>query len=149
MSIGKTLVQKINNSMWWHVPPKDPEAYKKRGKFFASTFLQASFYGRPNDEPSKVRIHNPVYGFSEEEILIKLFGRPEALSLLKSVTDDEKFYNARIILDAKIYQKARRLGHDAVVLIVPSGRVALQKNKKPNSIELNLLALTPIYPSGC
>lgn len=138
MNIKKILIQKINNSAWWHVPPQNPTAYKKRGKFLASTYKQAEFYGRPNDESNEVRVRNPVYGFSEEEILIKLFGRSMVISLLKSVTDDENFYEARIALDAKIYQKARQLDYDAVVLMTPSGKMALQKRKKPNSIELNL-----------
>ena len=38
------LIAKINNSYWWHVPPSDRDAYKKRGKFFSrSTFAQAIF----------------------------------------------------------------------------------------------------------
>ena len=72
-SIKRVLIDKINKSEWWHVSPRDPNAYSKRGKFLASTYQQAEFYGRPNDIPEKVRISNPVYGFSEIEILKKLF----------------------------------------------------------------------------
>lgn len=135
----QVLIDKVNQSFWWHVPPQDPVTYRKRGKFFASTYKQAEFYGRPDGKSNKVRVCNPVYGFSEEELLIKLFGKSMAVSLLKSVIDDENFYETRIALDAKIYQKARQLDYDAVVLMTPSGKMALQKKKKPNSIELNLV----------
>ena len=63
--IRRTLINKINSSLWWHVTSSDPSAYKKRGKFFMSTYQQAELYGRPNDIPDKVLITNPVYGFSE------------------------------------------------------------------------------------
>ena len=71
--IKDILIEKINKSEWWHVPPRDRDAYKKRGKFFASTYKQAEFYGRPNDVPEKVLISNPIFGFSKVEILRSLF----------------------------------------------------------------------------
>lgn len=77
-NIKNVLIEKINNSEWWHVPPQDPEAYKKRGKFFASTFLQAEFYGKPNDNSEKINIKNPIFGFSEFEILEQLFKKQKA-----------------------------------------------------------------------
>jgi len=45
------LVAHVNRKGWWHVPPRDPTAYGKRGKFFASSFREAEFWGRPLDEP--------------------------------------------------------------------------------------------------
>ncbi len=38
------------------VTTQDPEAYKKRGNFIASTFRQAEFYGLPNDTSGKIHI---------------------------------------------------------------------------------------------
>jgi hypothetical protein len=54
------LVEHINRKNWWHVTPVDPLAYQKRGKFLASTYSDAEFYGRPNDEPEKVFYQNTV-----------------------------------------------------------------------------------------
>ena len=131
------LLKKINNTNWWHVPPRDLDAYKKRGKFLASTYLQAEFYGRPNLIPEKVLIHNPLFGFSEKEILSKLFGGNIVSRLLKNLTVDNS-YKARIDLDAKMRDAAVHKGYDAIVLMPPSGRIALEVGKKPRSIELNL-----------
>ena len=64
--LKKVLINKVNSSYWWHVTPRDPNAYKKRGKFLASTYTQAEFYGRPNIEPENVEISNPIFGFSEK-----------------------------------------------------------------------------------
>ncbi|MBI2098502.1 hypothetical protein HYW39_02565 [Candidatus Curtissbacteria bacterium] len=139
----ETLINKINNSLWWHVPPRDPEAYKKRGKFFASTFNQAEFYGRPNDVPEKVSISNPLYGFSEFEIVKVLFPDEtvaEFETFLSAGSDyKESWYEERIRWDAKMYRKAREMGYDAIVLFGSNGRKYLEKNRKPHSIELNLL----------
>ena len=133
------LIRKINRSEWWHVPPKDPSAYKKRGKFFASTFHQAEFYGRPNDIPEKVNIKNPIFGFSEIEILEQLFNKEKAEKYLDKVTESNHFYQTRIKLDAKMYRRAKILKYDAIALMTKSGKNFLLKDRKPNSIELNLI----------
>ncbi|MEA1995057.1 MAG: hypothetical protein U9N18_02735 [Campylobacterota bacterium] len=138
-NIRDILIEKINNSYWWHVPPRDPEAYKKRGRFLASTFLQAEFYGRPNDEPEKVNVKNPIFGFSELEILEKLFGKRKRKGYLNQILNTKNFYEARIDLDAKIYEKAKEFSFDAVVLMTQQGEKALLKGRKPSSIELNLI----------
>jgi hypothetical protein len=59
--LGK-LVSHINRKDWWHVPPLDPDAYRKRGKFLASSFAEAELYGRPLDTPQRVTIANPLVG---------------------------------------------------------------------------------------
>jgi hypothetical protein len=137
--IRRILIKKVNNSFWWHVTPKDPKAYKKRGKFLTSTFLQASFYGRPNDIPNRVSIRNPIFGFSELEILRKLFGNSTAIKLLEELSDNDNWYASRIALDAKMHIKAKSLGYDCVILMTGSGKNALLRGRKPNSMELNLL----------
>ena len=133
------LIRKINAGEWWHVTPRDSDAYKKRGKFLASTYLQAEFYGRPKLEPERVEIKNPIFGFSENEILKQLFKSIE-LNLLEDIENAKKdFYQKRIVLDAKMYKKAKLLGYDSIVLMTAQGKTALQKGRKPNSIELNLI----------
>ncbi len=137
------LVKLVNKSKWWHVPPVDPEAYAKRGKFLASTYSQAEFYGRPNNEPENVNIKNPVFGFSELEILEQLFEGADLTGALKIygaiVNSDGEIYQKRIALDAKMHAKAKQLRFDAIVLMTEAGRVALRKSRKPSSIELNLI----------
>ena len=137
--IKDILIEKVNKSDWWHVPPPDKFAYQKRGKFLASTYNQAEFYGRPNFDPEKVKISNPVFGFSDKEILKALFGQTAKAKMLKNPDDDDNFYKKRIALDAEMFQKAISLGYDSIVLICESGKKSLMQNKKPNSIELNLL----------
>ena len=142
MSEKETLIAKINNSCWWHVPPGDSDAYKKRGYFFASTFAQAEFYGRPDDQPERVNIGNPVYGFSEMEILEKLFTSERIANFfLKDMENSTRasMYKKRIALDRKMYVRAKQLGYDAIVLMTSQGRKDLQRERKPRSMELNLL----------
>lgn len=138
--LRKILIDKINSSYWWHVPPRNPEAYKKRGKFLASTYPQAEFYGRPNMEPEKVNIFNPIFGFSETELLRQLFPK-EYKNLILEDEDDYKpnWYYERIKLDAKMYRQAKRKGFDAIVLLGSTERKSLEQNRKPSAIELNLL----------
>ena len=141
MSEKEILITKINNSYWWHVPPCDSDAYKKRGKFFASTFAQAEFYGRPNEESERVSVENPLYGFSEMEILEKLFTSEQIVRFdLNDIEDgtSPNWYKKRIALDRKMYLRAKKLGYDAIVLMTPQGRKDLRRNRKPRSIELNL-----------
>jgi hypothetical protein len=38
-----TLIAYVNKKQWWHVPPADPDAYKKRGKFYSVSFAAAEF----------------------------------------------------------------------------------------------------------
>ena len=133
------LIKIINAGEWWHVTPRDSDAYKKRGKFLASTYLQAEFYGRPNMEPERVEIRNPIFGFSEKEILKQLFKSTE-LNLLEDIINSKKdIYQKRIALDAKMHKKAKLLEYDSIVLMTEQGKIALQKGRKPNSIELNLI----------
>lgn len=133
------LIEKVNKSYWWHVVPTDPNAYEKRGKFFASTYSQASFYGKPMHEPERVSIHNPLCGSSEKEILKELF--PTNYEQLHNQVTDEGngWYKRRINLDSKISRAAKRKRYDSVVLICSNGKKILKKNCKPGAIELNLL----------
>ncbi|MGO9271727.1 MAG: hypothetical protein ACLQOO_15930 [Terriglobia bacterium] len=53
------LIAHLSRREWWHCPPQDPKAYQKRGKFLASSFREAEFWGRPLDESQQVTISNP------------------------------------------------------------------------------------------
>ena len=69
------LVARINRKGWWHVPPADAKAYEKRGKFLASTFRDAEFWGRPLGTPIRVNVVNPLVG-DEPTIETELLGAP-------------------------------------------------------------------------
>lgn len=125
------LIEKINRSLWWHMTPSDPNAYLKRGKFLASTHLQVEFYGRPNIDGERVKISNPVYGFSEAEILSQLFIK-DWKKLLDEVEKTEKgWYKKRIALDRKMFLAAKKKGFDSIVHMAPSGECALKRGHKP------------------
>ncbi len=129
----QNLIRYINRKHWWHVTPADARAYEKRGKFFASSFAEAEFYGRPNDVPERVTIASPIVGDNDtiERILI---GHVESYPDIR--------VQERFALDAKLRRAALRHGHDSIVLM--SGRGFQQfknEGKLPRSIELNIVDL--------
>jgi hypothetical protein len=129
----RRLIQRINRKDWWHVQPVDPRAYQKRGKFFASSFSEAEFYGRPQDEPEKVTIASPVVG-SNDTIERKLLG---GVKSCPDITVRERF-----ALDAKLHRAALAKGCDSIVLMTKAGFRAFQKDgEMPRSIELNVVDL--------
>ena len=127
------LIEHINRKDWWHVTPADPKAYKKRGKFLASSFGDAEFYGRPNDVPERVTIASPIVG-DNNTIERKLLGRVEShpdISVQK-----------RFALDAKLRRAAFRNGYDSIVLMSESSFQKFKtEGKIPRSIELNIVNL--------
>jgi hypothetical protein len=137
--IRKAFVQKlvshINRKNWWHVPPLDPRAYQKRGKFLASSFGEAEFYGRPLDEPQRVKIANPLIG-DDETICLSLFGK------VISVPEPERrsFLTERLALDAGMKKSALDLGYDSILLMTPKGFANYRATGEiPRSLELNIL----------
>jgi len=132
--LGK-LVSHINRKGWWHVPPMDPGAYRKRGKFLASSFAEAELYGRPLDTPQRVTIANPLVG-DEPSVCRALFGKgvsfPQA--------EDRSYLEKRLALDARMKRAAADRGYDSIV-IMPPRTFGLFRNtgKIPRSIELNIL----------
>lgn len=128
------LVAHVNRRDWWHAPPRDPDAYRKRGKFLASTFGEAEFYGRPLNEPQKVRIAQPLVG-DEATIEKTLFG--------KLMSDENIKVEDRFKLDAKIKKAALARGYDSIVLMARKTFIEFKKNGKiPRSIELNVLKVS-------
>jgi hypothetical protein len=127
----ESLVAHVNRKSWWHVPPRDPNAYSKRGKFLASSFREAEFWGRPMDEPESVAITKPLIG-DEETIEKQLFGR--------RVSSEDIGMEERWKLDAKIKRAALKKGYDSIVLLTPRAFTEFQTTGKlPRSIELNVL----------
>jgi hypothetical protein len=127
------LIKHVNRKDWWHVQPVDPRAYEKRGKFLASSFQEAEFYGRPNDLPEKVAIETPVVG-DEATIERKLIGRVES--------HPDISVRERFALDAKLRRAALRKGYDSIVLMSTTGFQRFKKEGKiPRSLELNIVNL--------
>jgi hypothetical protein len=127
------LVAHINRKDWWHVPPQDQTAYRKRGKFLASSFREAEFWGRPLDEPQHVTIARPLVG-DEGTIEKSLFG--------KRVSTASISVRSRFALDAKMKKAALAKGYDSIVVITPQAYSVLkQTGKLPRSIELNILTV--------
>jgi hypothetical protein len=127
------LVAHVNRKEWWHVPPRDPSAYRIRGKFLASSFREAEFWGRPLDEPQRVAVSKPLIG-DEETIEKELFGRRVST---EDITMEERWK-----LDARMRRAALRKGYDSLVLMAPKAFAEFQSTGKlPRSIELNVLNL--------
>jgi hypothetical protein len=129
----QALIAHINRKGWWHVKPADAGAYEKRGKFLASSFQEAEFYGRPGDQPEKVLITSPLVG-DNDTIERKLIGRIESYP--------EITVRKRFALDAKLRRAALRKGYDSIVLMSKPGFQKFKSEGKiPRSIELNIVDL--------
>jgi hypothetical protein len=126
------LIAHVNRKDWWHVPPRDPSAYSKRGKFFASSFREAEFWGRPLDEPQRVTIKRPLVG-DEDTIEMILFAR--------RVSSEDIAMEKRWVLDARIKKAALAHGYDSIVLMTPQAFSAFNSiGTLPRSMELNILS---------
>jgi hypothetical protein len=129
-ALNDKIIAHVNRKNWWHVPPVDPAAYEKRGKFFASSFAEAEFYGRPLDEPEKVRVMKPLVG--DEKTIARVLGAPpqhEGMSLEQIAAHDALWRNAAL---------AKRF--DAIVLMSPQAFAKFKTDgKPPRSLELNVL----------
>jgi len=129
------LIAHINRKEWWHVPPNDPRAYDKRGKFYASSFREGEFWGRPSDTPEHASIQNPVVG-DEPSVQTALFGKPA-----KYPGDHSPhLLKWRWKLDALMKKAALAKGYDAIVIVTaPAFKKYRVEGKIPRSIELNVL----------
>ena len=119
------MIAHINRKEWWHVPPLDPRAYQKRGKFLSSTFREAAFYGRPLDRPQKLKVSNPLIG-DEDAIEKELLGRVATESERERLTVPAP----RFAIDAKLKRAALFNGYDSIVLLSPQGLRVLQNERK-------------------
>jgi hypothetical protein len=129
-ALYERLVAHVNRKSWWHVPPVDPDAYRKRGKFLAVSFEAAEFYGRPLDEPQKVTISRPLVG--DEKRIARMLRIPpqcDGMTLKQIAAHDAKWRNA-----------ALKKGFDAILLMSPMCFAEWKTTGKiPRSLELNIL----------
>jgi hypothetical protein len=127
------VVKHVNRKKWWHVPPTDPNAYSKRGKFLASSFAEAEFWGRPLDEPEKVAIARPLVG--DERTISKALGVPpqhDDMTLQQIAKHDALWRNS-----------ALERGFDSILLMTPKCFADFRATGKlPRSLELNILRVS-------
>ena len=130
------LVAHVNRKSWWHLPPMDPNAYAKRGKFLASTYAEAAFYGifgagKPLEQ--RATIAKPLVG--DEKGIASVLGIPpqyDGMTLEQMAAHDAKWRNA-----------ALKKGFDAIVLMAPVAFAEWKKSGKiPRSLELNVLQVS-------
>ena len=118
----------------------DLDAYQKRGKFLASSFAEAEFYGRPLDEPERPRVAKPLIG-SERAVCRVLFGR-----FIRFPSDEENnVVEKRLALDARMKNAALAQGYDSIVIMHPKCYTQFKRTGKiPRMLELN--TLNPALP---
>jgi hypothetical protein len=133
-ALHRKLVTHVNRKAWWHVPPVDPDAYRKRGKFLSSSFSEARFWGRPLNHPQTASIANPLVG-DEATIEKRLFG--------KRVSTPDLTLDQRFRLDAEMKRAAVSKGYDSILLMTPGSFMRLKSEQKlPRSFELNILVVS-------
>lgn len=124
------LLAYVNRKEWWHVPPSDRNAYRKRGKFLASTFREAEFYGRPLDRAERVCVKRPLIG--DENLIARVLKIPAqrpGMSIRKISQHDAAWRNAAL---AKGYDSILLMARESFVTFKRTGQI-------PQSLELNLL----------
>ena len=119
----------------------DPAAYQKRGKFLASSFAEAEFYGRPLDEPERPKVAKPLIG-SESVVRRMLLGE-----IIRFPEDDEgNVLEKRFALDARIKNAALAQGYDSIVIMHPKCYTQFKRTGKiPRMLELNILSPGPPF----
>jgi hypothetical protein len=124
------LIAFVNRKNWWHVPPVNPKAYSKRGKFLASSFGEAEFWGRPLDKPQKVIVAKPLIG--DERTISRVLRIPpqhDDMTLKQIAAHDALWRNAAV-----------KKGFDSIVLMAPKCFSEWKmRGKIPRSTELNIL----------
>lgn len=128
------VIEHINKKDWWRTIEPDEQSIKDRGLFYASSFEEAEFYGRPQNEPSRVDIKNPLIG---DERAIN-----EELGL--EVPKEDISVEERFALDKKLKETAEAVGYDSIVLMTSENFADYKKTGKiPKSIELNVFKRQP------
>lgn len=127
--IKKASVQRMvshnDKKDWWHVPPLNPLACSKRGKFLSSSFRDAEFWGRPLDVPEHVKISNPLIG-DEATIQTALFGKP----IEHPEPGSPGAMEFQFRLDARMKRLALFKGYDSIVLMTPKAFSAFKGQGK-------------------
>ena len=133
------MIDHINHRKWYRTALPGAEAIQERGTFYASSYAEAEFYGRPIEEPFDVNVSNPLVG---DEITIMQTLGIEPPDMINSIDD-------RFALDAKMKKAAQAQGYDAIaVLTEPAFDRYKTTGRMPRSIELNVLDDTHTMTQG-
>ena len=123
------LVAYIKAHKWWRTALPSKTAIKARGVFYASSFHEAEFYGRPLDTPFMLEVISPLFG--DESHIMEMLELP--------LPPDNISGKERFALDAEMLKRARGLGYDSIALMTPAGYWDyLVKGKIPRSIEIQV-----------
>ena len=127
------LIEHINTKDWWRTAQPDQQAVKDRGIFYASTYKEAEFYNRPQDEPIRVDIKNPLVG--DEQTIASALG--------VKVLEPDGPVEERFAMDKKMKQLSEAKGYDSIALMTPTEyKNYSDTGKMPRSIELNVFPAT-------
>ena len=97
--------------------------------FYASSYKEAEFYGRPIDTPFKVNVKKPLFG--DEAYIMR------ALSLQLPTQDIG--IKERFALDAKMMRLATAKDYDSIALVTTKAyEMYLNTGVIPRSIELQI-----------
>lgn len=122
------IIKRINKRAWWRTAINE-NAIQERGIFFASSFSQAEFYGRPVDEPFKVNIKKPLVG--DEAHVMTILGL--------NVPDPEISIPDLLKLEALKMKTASSLGFDSIAIMTSKEfKNFLMKGRLPNQYELQV-----------
>lgn len=125
----KKLIQRVNRKTWWRTCLPSKKAIHDRGLFFASSFEEAEFYGRPLDTPFRVRIKNPIIGH---------FCHIQKQLLGNTVELDDTI-SGIFTHDGLLKERAQQQGFDSIIVISESGhKKYCLENRLPRSMELNV-----------
>lgn len=125
------LIVHINSHKWWRTALPDEKTVEARGVFYASSFRDAEFYGRPIDTPFSVNVKNPLLG--DETHIMQTLGLP--------LPSQDISISERFALDSKMMVLATAKGYDSIALMTTKGYEAHSRTGAvPRSIELQVFS---------
>lgn len=126
---NEKLISYINSHNWWRTALPDEKAVKARGLFYASSYREAEFYGRPIDTPFNVNVKNPLFG--DEAHIMQTLGLP--------LSSPEISIKERFALDSKMMYLATAKDYDSIALVTTKGyEFYIKTSAIPRSIELQI-----------
>ena len=133
------LINRVNRKAWWRTCMPNKKAIRDRGLFFASSFEEAEFYGRPLDTPFRVRIENPIIGHFDHI----------QKQLLCNTVEFNDTITGIFVHDKLLKERAQQQGFDSIIVISESShKKYCLENRLPRSMELNVFAQSQLQISA-
>ena len=108
---NEKLVLHINAHKWWRTTLPDAKMVNSRGLFYASSYKDAEFYGRPIDIPFTINVKRILFG--DEVHIMQTLGLP--------LHNQDIRIKKRFALDAKMKRLAIVKGYDSIALFTTKG----------------------------